>query len=158
MACSNLTPFHGLHRPNPASASQFFVSQSSLGYTTADQQNITVEIATHSNERKFRGFIVQAYDPTSGHKIGQFVQSEESRPVASCSAATHRNHSDKKQVLLTWMPPAASSTTKQAQPENPSNLAVRFRATIVVSYEEFYTGFESSEHRFEKFDYANKTN
>ena len=34
---------------------------------------------------------------------------------------------------------------------------VRFRATVVVSYEEFYTGFESSDRSFEKWDYSKKS-
>lgn len=218
LACVNLRPFHGLNQPKPASASQFFVTQSSLG--CAPGQNISVDIATHSDHRYFRGFIIQAYDPISGHQVGHFLPNADSRPIDSCSAATHRNNQNKRRVTLTWLPPAplsgvrpqyssvdmltapwmsffqpagnqkrqleatgadspppeapvaattptiigASSDQNNAtsalappsQPEvaNAPLQQVRFRATIVVTYDEFYTGFESSDMNFDKFDYA----
>lgn len=189
MACLQMRPLHGLNRPKPASASQFFVTQSSLTYSPGEpHKNITVEIATHSDERHFRGFLVKAYDAINGRHIGQFAGSPDARPVESCSAATHRNNQEKKRVLLIWQPPAqpqssSSSSTggdtgafgdwmsslralgnqKRQLPADapgttPSPAAttrqVRFKATIVVSYSEFYTEFESSEKIFEEFGYS----
>lgn len=208
IACLNMRPLHGLNRPKPASASQFFVVQSALSYSPG--QTIDVEIMTHSNERYFRGFLIQAYDPSTGAHIGQFASSNDSRPLASCSGATHKNNLNKQRVKLLWVPPgmnarnlaatnndpadtthevssssgwhlhspvqptlsmslmskrqldgrASSSTTNSTEqpptkplPAEPMR-QVRFRATIVVTYDEFYTGFESSDQYFDKFDFA----
>uniref|UniRef100_A0A6G1SPB7 Reelin domain-containing protein n=2 Tax=Aceria tosichella TaxID=561515 RepID=A0A6G1SPB7_9ACAR len=209
----NMRPFHGLHQGKPASASQFFVRQSSLSY--APGMNITVEIMTQSSERHFRGFMVQSYNPLDGKQIGHFLPTNEAQPMA-CSAATHRNNQDKRLVSITWIPPSheheSSSSTGNGASTNPDQAAataanhnsnsnnrsplalgaalgnwlglpansgiqkrhlpsssttaqpkqqtvvplqqVRFRATVVVSYSEFYTGFESSELKFERFDYS----
>lgn len=138
-----MKPGHGAHQPKPASASQFYVWQSSLTYT--EGQNITVEVATQSNERHFRGFLVQAYDPSSssGTTIGRFQPTADSQPVDECSAATHRDNAQKKSVTLIWTAPT--------EPPASGHKQVRFRATIVVAYDEFYTGFDSS---VEKFDFA----
>lgn len=195
LACVNLRPYHGLNRARPASASQFFVTQSTLSYQPG--QNVSVEIATHSNERYFRGFMIQAYDPISGAQQGHFSAQDHIRPIDSCSAATHRDNLNKKHVTLTWVPPSKSAGSasaiippvssswlglrplvslnvntgdQQRQPTDASHNAssptdtasrsghglrqVRFRVTIVVTYEEFYIGFESSEQSFERFDYA----
>lgn len=157
---------------------------------------MSVDIVTHSEERYFRGFIIQAYDPISGRQQGQFAARADSRPIDGCSAATHRDNLNKKHVTLTWVPPsgrpaaspatndfwlglrplagfgmgankrsldgsgeqrgpAAAGETATSQPGATALRQVRFRATIVVTYEEFYTGFESSDQRFERFDYAN---
>lgn len=193
MACLNMRPFHGLHRPKPASASQFFLRQSSLTYTPG--QNITVEVLTHSNERNFRGFMVQAYDPVNGLRIGKFLPNKDSQPMP-CSAATHRNHQDKHSATLTWVDsaetredshaaalssglgtgPAAVATLGNwlgipinggdggARPIEKRHVdgesqqtplrQVRFRGTIVVTYAEYYTEFESSELNFAKWDYS----
>lgn len=184
LACMNLRPFHGLHSAKPASASQFYVTQSSLTY--APGQNVTVEISTQSDERYFRGFLVQAYDPITGSNIGRFLPTNQVRPL-DCSAATHRENLNKKQVTLTWIPPVFSDAASSDQSPSvtsqwlglrapqlsqsshatvgnstaisvlhPSNAVrqVRFRATIVVTYDDFYTGFESSDQKFDKFDYA----
>lgn len=145
----NLRPIHGLYRSRPASASQFFIYQSSLSYKPG--QNVTVEIATDSADRNFRGFIVQAYDPINGPQIGHFEATADSQPV-SCSGTTHRNNSDKKRVSLTWCAPSQSETASAGA--KPLIRQVRFRGTIVVTYDEFYTGFESSELSFDKFDYS----
>lgn len=195
-----MRPFHGLHQPRPASASQFFVRQSALTY--APNGKVTVEITTHSNERHFRGFMVQAYDPANGQRIGAFAGNDVAQPMTSCSAATHRNNSDKKFVSITWFKSESAAaayemttTTTTTTTESPESLEegqqqqvsqavnrigswlglpvngtaatrsidkrhttplkqVRFRATIVVSYDEYYTGFESSELNFAKWDYS----
>lgn len=183
LACASLQPFHGLHRPKPASASQFFVSQSSLTYSPGS--NVSVEITTHSDGRHFRGFIVQAYNSISGERIGEFVAGEHAQPMASCSAATHKDSGHKKSVQLVWLAPGSNQVASAQPPQQPdgqptpaltafgrqwlglqkrSNLPganskaaagqVRFRATVVVSYAEFYTGFESSELHFERFNYS----
>lgn len=209
----NLRPIHGLHRAKPASASQFFVSQSSYSY--APGQNITVDIMTYSADRYFRGFIIQAYNPVTGSQIGHFMGGEDSRPL-DCSAATHRNNLNKKQVTLTWLPPStpsqpgsmdtfasqwlgfrpqrpsspiqptfninvskrkrqlapgaegtgSASNVVSAPPVTPTSLnatasvdqsaQVKFKASIVVTYDEFYTGFESSDQKFAKWDFAPK--
>lgn len=200
-----MRPLHGLNRPKPASASQFFVTQSSLAYTPG--KSVTVEIMTHSNERYFRGFLVQAYDPSTGANIGQFLPSTDARSIESCSSSTHRNNQNKRHVSLVWLPPSSgpasasldqtlgdwiglrspislsvstnqkrqlsaapgasnstansriplptSAPTATANAHGNGSRQVRFRATIVVSYQEYYTGFESSELSFEKFGYSN---
>lgn len=208
-----MRPLHGLNRPKPASASQFFIFQSALSYLPG--QTIDVDITTHSNERYFRGFLIQAYDPSSGAHVGQFLASNDSKPISSCSAATHKNNLNKQNVRIVWSAPShthrgshssgesasgsgdsgsgashggslvsafsptlslsliakrqnvdmsPTNTTEAAssQPSSPgqaskANQLVRFRATIVVTYDEFYTGFESSDRYFDKFGYANGT-
>lgn len=162
----NLRPLHSFNLAKPASASQFFVSQSTLSYKPGE--NVTIDLMTHSSERHFRGFIVQAYDPSSGSKIGHFVENPEAKPIDSCSAATHRNNKNKRQVSIVWFPSQLSlpdnnndddddnnGSSIAAQTPATSRHQVRFKASIVVSYEEFYTGFESSENRFDKFTFAN---
>jgi len=151
--------------------------------------------------------MVQAYDPSTGSQLGHFLASADSRSL-SCSAATHKNNLNRRQVLITWLPPAPSNAADspesqwlgvrvphtpfinmsvgnrrrqldqsvggageparveqpavpggQVAPAPPSAepvRQVRFRATVVVTYEEFYTGFESSEQSFAKFDYASQ--
>lgn len=176
---------------------------------------------THSNERYFRGFIIQAYNPITGGQIGHFIPSTESRPLDSCSAATHKDNLNKKHVTLTWIPPYSTDlpstdsvanqwlgirtphipqpgitwnvvnrdkrqtpvdapTTTNVGPNQASEAVVtnapvtqgtpagvspiinqdphqvRFKASIVVTYDEFYTGFESSDQRYDKWDFAPK--
>lgn len=147
-----MRPFHGLHQPKPASASQFFVSQSSLAY--GPNETVTVQLATDSDERFFRGFLVQAYDPANGKSFGRFQPTDESQPLW-CSAATHRNHSDKRAVVLRWQEaPVEGATGPAGAASSAPRRQVRFRATIVVTYSEFYTGFESSERSFAKWDFS----
>lgn len=187
---------------------------------------MTVNITTHSTERYFRGFIIQAYDPTTGSMVGHFLPSADSRPIDSCSASTHRNNLNKHHISLTWVPPAFSAggllggqsgaagqwlsspimpaihfnvnnQKRQLPVESPPALVtnapppppqpaeagqtasapapgpayapapvpvppasglhqVKFKATIVVTYEDFYTGFESSDQKYDKFDFAPK--
>lgn len=238
IACMNMRPMHGLNRPKPASASQFFIRQSSLNYLPGE--TIEVDLMTYSESRNFRGFLLQAQDPHTGHHIGHFAPTKESRPIDTCSATTHRDNSEKQHVKLVWLSPGASlppgtdlgapshgnswhapiqpsinlsllhkrqlvsvstnvtnisnsgkpdasasnkpadiadiaetSTPTQAehgaatsagilQQVNQSSFApakkqVRFRATIVVAYDDFYTGFESSDLRYDPFTFANGT-
>lgn len=129
------------------------MSQSALSY--APDESVTVEITTHSNERFFRGFLVQAYDPANGKRFGQFLATEDSQPVW-CSAATHRNHADKRYIALKWAEAGdANNATGNHAPAARGQ--VRFRATIVVTYSEFYTEFESSERNFAKWDFSNSS-
>lgn len=137
MACVGMRPLHGISSAKPASASQFFVVQSKVAY--GESQNVSVDITTQSSDRTFKGFLLQAYDPISGQLKGSFKSSEDAQQVSACSAVTHRDGQAKKSVKVVWLPPAKQSGK------------VRFRATIVVSYSEFYTGFESSELKFDKF-------
>lgn len=144
MSCINMRPVHGFSRPKPASASQFYVSQSSLDYTSDKPINVTIE--TQSDDRRFRGFMIQAYEPGTGKHIGHFLPTSDSKPMTGCSAATHVNNQDKQKVVLTWIPPEDGSKDQGAKSRQ-----VRFKATIVVTHSEFYTGFESTERTFEKF-------
>lgn len=231
MSCINMRPMHGLNRPKPASASQFFIRQSSLNYLPGE--TIEVDLMTYSDSRHFRGFMLQAQDPHTGHHIGHFAPTKEARPIDSCSAATHRDNSDKQHIKLVWLSPGAvlppgtdlgapSHSNSWRAPIQPSiNLSllhkrqlvsvstnvthisngptsepgtaapadsppqdppgpsvaplapfpqthtpapyvppkkqVRFRATIVVAYDDFYTGFESSDLRYDAFSFANGT-
>lgn len=232
MSCISMRPMHGLNRPKPASASQFFIRQSSLNYWPGE--TIEVDLMTYSESRHFRGFMLQAQDPHTGHHIGHFAPTKESRPIDSCSATTHRDNSEKQHVKLVWLSPGAvlppgtdlgapsshggawhapiqpsinlsllhkrqlvnvstnvthitnaptaepAAAATQATTDMPPTTApiapmatipqppsqapfvpvkkqVRFRATIVVSYDDFYTGFESSDLRYDAFSFANGT-
>ncbi|XP_068247430.1 putative defense protein 3 [Palaemon carinicauda] len=125
LACNTMHPGH-LGFGGQSSRAPFGI------YVTADDDGTYIVTVYAARNGKFKGFLLQARDPTNDRRVGSFVSVQNSGRIIDCSypggAVQHNDSQDKTQVSARW------------DPGQYKGGKVRFRATVVQSYFTYWTG------------------
>ncbi|XP_057375812.1 putative defense protein [Daphnia carinata] len=106
-ACSSMTPGHGVATQQSSSP---FITTSTKGEIALPGTSVQLELRPQNGDTPFRGYFVMAFDRNDDSKpIGTFQEPRDGKLI-DCSggmqnAVTHINNSDKKSVIIEWMPP-----------------------------------------------------
>ncbi|CAI9741617.1 Hypothetical predicted protein [Octopus vulgaris] len=126
-------PHHGTGGPQQSTSPYRIVAEA----TYTPQGAFLRGVITGSEA--FKGFILQARNVATGATAGQFVWfNEESARTLDCvhpnDTLTHRNINEKQKIPFIW-------TSDQNKPEVKK---IQFQATVVKSYEQFWTNIHSN--------------
>ncbi|XP_054162521.1 putative ferric-chelate reductase 1 homolog [Oppia nitens] len=128
--CDSLTPRHVGTRALNSNESPYYLVQSSNNYGDNNIDGRVKGIKVELGGELFKGFIIKAIDPLTGKPIGNWVRFK-GTDILPCSAITHTNPKSKRQASLIWVPYPGTRGY------------VQFEATIVRSFDEYYTGLVS---------------
>ncbi|CAL4141060.1 unnamed protein product [Meganyctiphanes norvegica] len=100
IACSDMTPLHGVDPQPPPSPYSLTYSEIGTGY------NVVLEAAGGDS---FKGFFIQAREPGTSNLIGAFNFDSSDIQYVDCSggtnnAVTHTSSSEKTKIEVTWEP------------------------------------------------------
>ncbi|KAL8577657.1 hypothetical protein ACOMHN_060768 [Nucella lapillus] len=125
-ACASMIPGHGpsrlLHN-NPFPV----ITVSSTTYSSL--QTIYLVMEPRANVQ-IKGFFIQARpanDTDADTRFGTFIADEESKTACNHGALTHRRSAERYSILVTWRAPPGPVGD------------IKFRATVVNTYSDYYT-------------------
>ncbi|KAM4022441.1 putative ferric-chelate reductase 1 [Anomaloglossus baeobatrachus] len=132
-SCDTMLPTHGNNGPQ-SSVAPFTITVSNTTFAPGDI--ITVTIQSQSNANLFKGFLLQVRLVGGNGIFGTFSTSDAKAQILNCStqvygAVSHRSGDQKSSITAFWTAP-------------PGAGHVRFRATVLSSYNTFWTGVESN--------------
>ncbi|XP_077538950.1 putative ferric-chelate reductase 1 [Haemaphysalis longicornis] len=130
MACDpfyDQRPAHAAAVPLEAKISPYRLVQDKVQFAAND----SVKVTLYTVGKPCRGFNVKAMDE-QGQAVGRFELGAGYKTLSRCSAATHGSREDKERVEMHWLAPADRAGR------------VRFNATVVHKYCEFYMNLAST--------------
>ncbi|XP_077541267.1 putative defense protein 1 [Haemaphysalis longicornis] len=130
MACDpfyDQRPAHAAAVPLEAKMSPYRLVQDKVHFAPND----SVKVTLYTVGKPFRGFNLKAMDE-QGQAVGRFEPGAGYKTLSRCSAATHDSRADKERVDMHWL----------AQADRAGR--VRFNATVVHKYYEFYMNLTST--------------
>nr|XP_033773117.1 putative ferric-chelate reductase 1 isoform X1 [Geotrypetes seraphini] len=127
-ACDSMLPSHGNTAPQTAQA-PYSISVSQSSYNAGDEVTVTIQGAP------FKGFLLQAHTVGLNTVAGTFKNLDANSQGLRCSdtsnsAVSHTSNDAKTTVKAVWVAPAQVGS-------------VKFRATVVQSFNVFWTPVES---------------
>ncbi|KAM3915148.1 putative ferric-chelate reductase 1 [Leptodactylus fuscus] len=132
-SCDSMLPSHGGNGPQ-SSVSPYTITVSKTTFVPGD--TIAVTIQSKSGSDTFKGFLLQGRQVGGDWITGTFTISDSSNTqTLTCgsqanSAVSHTNPNAKTSITATWTAPQGAGP-------------LRFRATVLSSYNTFWTGVES---------------
>ncbi|XP_018428077.1 PREDICTED: putative ferric-chelate reductase 1 [Nanorana parkeri] len=131
-SCETMLPVHGNNGPQ-SSAALFVITASSNSFKPGD--TITVTIKNNGSSNGFKGFLLEARSLGGNWITGTFSTTGSNAQTLTCSegantAVSHTNDNLKQSVTAIWTAPQGAGP-------------VRFTATILSSYNTFWTNVKS---------------
>ncbi|XP_073427731.1 putative ferric-chelate reductase 1 isoform X1 [Dendrobates tinctorius] len=131
-SCDSMLPTHGSNGPQ-SSVAPYLITVSKTTFVPGDV--ITVSIQPKAASDFFKGFLLEGRLVGGNGITGTFTTSDAKAQILTCgaqvnAAVSHRNNDQKNNITAFWTAPQGAGP-------------VRFRATVLNSYDTFWTGVES---------------
>ncbi|XP_073499167.1 putative ferric-chelate reductase 1 [Phyllobates terribilis] len=130
-SCDSMLPTHGSNGPQ-SSVAPYTITVSKTTFVPGDVINVTIQSKSAAN--LFKGFLLEARLVGGNGITGTFTTSDAKTQILTCAqanaAVSHTNNDQKSSITALWTAPQGAGP-------------VRFRATVLSSYDTFWTGVET---------------